>query len=185
MKKMKNCISFEEILYHRDNYKTSKLKLIPGMIYKGGNRGNHSDEVLSKLMGVGNAGGMRPRKTVNEDTAYVVLNITHENNSWEDNVDYENNEVIYYGDNIKSKNLSETQHKGNSKLKYLFDNINHSDKQFPLFLFERDDDCVNRDFKYIGLVLPSRVSDGLTIVKDNVNGIFIEVYHKKTIIWPL
>lgn len=179
---MKKYVSFEEICNHKDNFKTSSLRLVPGVIYKSGISGNHSAEVLSKLMGVGNTGGMRSKNTVNKNTAYVVINITHGNNNWEDSVDYKNYEVIYYGDNAKGINLFDTKHKGNLKLKFLFENIHSPEKQFPLFLFERDDDCVNRDFKYIGLVIPSRAFDGLTVVKDSVNGVIIENYKAKLVL---
>ena len=125
-------------------------------------------------MKVGNTGGMRPKNNKYKNTAYIVLNITHDNNAWEDYIDYKKEEVIYYGDNAKSEDLFETKHKGNRNLKFLFDNIDNPDNQFPLFLFERDAECVNRDFKYIGLVIPSIYSDGLSIVKENNNGKVIE-----------
>ena len=59
---MKKYVSFEEICNHKENFKI-QLKLIPGMIYKGGNKGNHSSEVLSKLMKVWvNTGGNASKK---------------------------------------------------------------------------------------------------------------------------
>lgn len=179
---MKNYVSFEEICYHKENFKSTKLKLIPGVIYKSGNQGNLSGEILSKLMRVGNTGGMRSKNNINKKTAYVVLNITHENNSWDDFVDYKKKEVIYYGDNAIASRLNDTKHKGNQKLKYLFDNIGNPEKQFPLFLFERDNDCVNYDFKYIGLVIPSDSIDGLEIVREKKGENFVENYKSKLIL---
>lgn len=128
-----NYVPFEEICYHKENFKSTKLKLIPGVIYKSGNQGNLSGEILSKLMGVGNTGGMRSKNNINKRTAYVVLNITHENNSWNDFVDYKKNEVIYYGDNAIASSLSDTKHKGNLKLNYLFDNIKILKNNFHYF----------------------------------------------------
>lgn len=177
---MENYVSFKEICYHKDHFGTSKL--IPGVVYKSGNQGNHSDEVLSKLMRVGNTGGMRSKNNINNSTAYLVLNITHKNNSWNDQIDYKKKEVTYYGDNSENLNIFETKHKGNLKLKNLFDNINDHENQFSLFLFERDKDCINRDFKFIGLVVPSRLPDGLVIVKNKKEDKVIENFKAKLLL---
>lgn len=179
---MKNIVSFEEILIHKDNFRNSDLKLTPGFIYKGGNRGNITDEQLSHLMRVGNAGGMRAKNNKYGETAYVVLTITHKNNNWDDKVNYEENSVIYYGDNRDKKNIYNTKHKGNCKLKFLYDNLSKPEKQFPLFLFERDEDCINKDFKYIGIVVLENSPEGLVKITEIKNGQEIENYKARLIL---
>lgn len=171
-----NTISFEAICKHTKNLRKSNIKLIPGVIYKGGNTGNMKDEQLSKLMKVANTGGMRSKNTVYGATAYVVLNITYKNNTWKDYVDYKEMKVIYYGDNSRSKDMYDTKHKGNKRLKHLYDNISFPEKQFPLFLFERDASCVNRDFKYIGIAVPRKGPDGLVVEHEEHDGTKIENY---------
>lgn len=66
-------ISFEEVC-------NEELDLMVDKIYEGGNRGDLSDEVISKLLHVGNAGGIRSRNINNSDKkAYIILYTTGEN----------------------------------------------------------------------------------------------------------
>lgn len=60
-------ISFKELC-------ESEVDLVIDEIYEGGEVGNISDDVLTKLMNVQNAGGFRFRNILNStDKAYIVL----------------------------------------------------------------------------------------------------------------
>ena len=164
-------IEFELIEKYARNYTETPIKLIPGALYKSGNYTNHKAEQLSKLLGVGNSSGFRSKNVIKQKkTAYIVATITHENNDWNDTIDFSTSEVIYYGDNAKSNDILLTKQNGNKKLKYLFENSDDPSVQFPLFLFYRDTDCRNRDFKYAGIMVPNYNDNGLEIV-ENDNGI--------------
>lgn len=183
---MPKYVTYQEICEHSNDINNAKLKLIPGTIYKEGAIKNFQSEVLSKLMCVGTAGGMclknkenNLQKEINENTAYIVLTITHNNNHWNDSIDYDKNEIIYYGDNQKSSNIYDTKHKGNLRLDYLYKNIQDPNKQYPLFLFDCDEDCDGYDYKYIGIAVPNRDSDSITIVHDESDGKTIPNYKVK------
>mgnify|MGYP000210742932 FL=1 len=60
-------VLFEEIC-------KSGVDLVIDEVYEGGNNGNISDEVLTKLMNVQNSGGFRFKNVLNsKDKAYIVL----------------------------------------------------------------------------------------------------------------
>lgn len=163
-------ITFEEIKKYAKDYKNSSIKLIPGALYKSGEKTGYSNEQLSKLLGVGNSSGIRSKNNINKKLAYIVCTITTSNNDWDDTINFETKEVIYYGDNYKNQDILNTKQKGNKRLKFLFENVDNPNSQAPIFLFYKDIDCVRQDFKFAGTLIPNYHGMGLEIITDN-NGI--------------
>ena len=85
-------ISFEQIKKNTFN------DLVVDEIYVGGTKGNRSDDVISKLFKVGNAGGIR-FKGSDKLPQIVVLYSTGEEIDWPDSVDLETGTFTYYGEN--------------------------------------------------------------------------------------
>ncbi|KAF1306121.1 HNH endonuclease, partial [Candidatus Enterococcus willemsii] len=145
---MDNIIEFDNL---------SASALIPGNIYKGGNKGNIGDDPFTSLLGVGNSGGMRPKVNQDGKLAYIVL-ISNSSNQHEypDEFDSSNNLLTYYGDQRKpGKHFAETKHKGNINIKKLFELSYNGDsiELFPCFYFEKIEGK-GRNYKYIGLAYP-------------------------------
>ncbi|EOB3523571.1 HNH endonuclease [Enterococcus faecalis] len=160
---MDNIIEFDKL---------STSALIPGNIYKGGNKGNVGDNPFTSLLGVGNSGGMRPKVNRNKKLAYIVL-ISNPSNQHEypDEFDSSNNLLIYYGDQRKpGKHFSETKHKGNINVKKLFEEsyTNNSKQLFPCFYFEKIEGK-GRNYKYIGLAYPFVRNKNLEEVCQNLS----------------
>ncbi len=97
-------VKFEEL---------QKANLIVNTIYQGGNKGNYSDEVLSKLMGCENSSGFRKKGSLkNSKLEYVVLYSTGKHSDWKDTLNIDTGEFIYYGDQDKvNKELFDTPKK--------------------------------------------------------------------------
>lgn len=130
--------------------------LIIDAIYEGGNSGNISDEVLTKLMKCGNSGGFRIVGTSNtfDDIKYIVLFSTGEDIDWKDVIDYEIGRVIYHGDNKKpGKELHNTKKKGNLILKEIFELLSKGERSKipPIFIFTK---VKGRDVRFRGLLVP-------------------------------
>ena len=74
-------ISFKDIC-------ESEVDLVIDEIYEGGNKGNLSDEVLTKLMSVQNSGGFRFKNRLNsKNKAYIVLYTSNEDIDWPDTLE--------------------------------------------------------------------------------------------------
>ena len=170
--------SIEKVINFKDIYESN---LIVGALYKGGNSGNMSDEVLSKLMMCENSGGFRKRGSINPfDLKYVVLYSTNKNENWINKIDFQNKRVYYYGDNTKNEvDMLDTKKKGNLILKNVYDRLNNSDRKDipPFFMFTSEQ---GRDVRFIGLLVPGddRLSkeEQLTKVVNEVEGKQIENY---------
>lgn len=138
-----------------DFEKLQEANLIPNTIYKGGNKGNYSDEVLSKLMRCENSGGFRKKGSLkNSRLQYVVLYSTGKHNEWKDMLNIETGEFIYYGDQDKiNKDIHDTPKKGNEILRRTFDDFKKGNRSniVPFFIFMKEK---NRDVKFIGLAVP-------------------------------
>lgn len=136
----------------------SKVKtsdLYSDCIYKGGTKGNLSDEVISKLMNCENSGGFRKVGKSKGKLNYVVL-YSAENNKeeWVDEINYENKLVKYNGDNKKvNVDIHDTRKKGNLILKKTFDNLESRNRKeiVPFFMFTQDE---GRNVKFIGILVP-------------------------------
>lgn len=145
---MGKTVSFENL---------STAALVPGNIYKGGQRGNVGDDPFNKLLGVGNAGGIRPKKNQDNELAYVLL-ISNNSNQHEypDCFDSSTNVLTYYGDQRKPNlDYLTTKQRGNLNLENLFidTHAGKTSNPFPCFYFQRVG-SKGRDYKYIGLAYP-------------------------------
>ncbi|MEH7303432.1 restriction endonuclease, partial [Neobacillus drentensis] len=147
--------------------KLEESDLILDEVYLGGNSGNFSDEVLSKLMKVENSGGFRARgNKENFDLRYVVLYTSGEDIDWIDKIDIESGRFIYYGDNKEpGKTLHNTDKKGNIILRECFHrlHINQRSEIPPFFVFSKENSR-NRIFR--GLAVPGY--EGMTANEDLV-----------------
>lgn len=129
--------------------------LIVDNIYMGGNNGNMSDEVLSKLMKCENSCGFRKKGSLKDKKLkYVVLYSNGNNGDWNDDFDITIDEFIYYGDQNKpNKSLWDTPKKGNEILRRIFDMLKKGEKINipPFFIFVKHR---KRDVIFKGLAVP-------------------------------
>lgn len=140
-------IAFKEI-------NESGVDLIVDEIYEGGNSGNISDDVISKLMNVGNAGGFRIRNVCNDSKrAYIVLYTSNEDLDWPDILNPETGQFKYYGDNKNSGHKLDSK-KGNLILESIFNERNRYNIP-PIFIFKKTPTVnSNRSVKFLGLAVP-------------------------------
>lgn len=142
-------ISFEDVC-------NEELDLVVDEIYEGGNKGNISDEVISKLLNVGNTGGIRTRNIDKTDEkAYIVLYTTGEDQDWPDTLDIETGKFKYYGDNkTPGAKVTDTVQRGNLILEQLFNETNHMNIP-PVFIFQKAiTENSNRSVRFLGLAVP-------------------------------
>lgn len=127
--------------------------LIVNAIYEGGNNGNMSDEVLSKLMRCRNSAGFRIKGSKSK-LQYVTLYSTGDHSDWKNIFNRQNSEFIYYGDQDKiNRDIHDTPTKGNEVLKRTFKNLKE-DNRFniaPFFIFEKEE---KRNVRFIGIAVP-------------------------------
>src|SRR5690606_21992447 len=136
-----------------------KSDLIIDTIYKGGKRGNTSDDPLSKLFPkLGNMSGFR-KKNRDDDSgklAYVILYTSMSEIEWPDYLDVETGVFRYYGDNRKAGNhLTDTKQGGNKLLEEVFGILNSGenlDDIPPFFVFKKANE--GRDVQFLGLAAP-------------------------------
>lgn len=134
-------VPFEELV-------NADLKL--NHIYKGGNVNNLSSEPISKILPVGNQGGIRFSGTITKPRL-IVLYSTFTDKDWPDCIN--GNLVTYYGDNkIPGREIHEVQ--GNKLFRSLFDNLHLGNKVDipPIFLFSKGKNGFDRVFK--GILVP-------------------------------
>ena len=140
-------VSFEKIISNEYN------DLIVDEIYVGGTKGNRSDDVISKLFKVGNAGGIRI-KGLNKLPNIVVLYSTGEEIDWPDSVDLETGTITYYGDN-RTPGKSVDSKRGNKKIKAIFEALdNNRNKIPPIFMVKKQIYPNKNSIKFIGLLVP-------------------------------
>jgi len=127
-------------------------------IYKGGSKGNSSDDIFTKLFkGVGNMGGFRTLKSFTEPTLLILVS-DGSKAEWPDFLDIETGIFTYYGDNrTPGYSLLNTSKKGNKCLENLF-NWTHvgGDKRKkipPIFVFIKEGKK-GIDYRFRGLVVP-------------------------------
>lgn len=134
--------------------------LIVDAIYKGGISGNLADEVVGKILSVGNAGGFRIKGSVTGDElAHVALTTSGKESEWPDNLDMELGIFTYYGDNRNpGKEIHNTKKKGNLLLKKCFDwlHTDERDKIPPFFIFQKP--YKGHDVIFRGLCVPGSES---------------------------
>lgn len=143
-------VKFEEL---------QEADLTVNTIYKSGDKGNYSDEALSKLMRCENSCGFRKKGSLkNQKLEYVVLYSTGKHSDWKDTLNIKNGEFIYYGDQDKiNKDIHDTPKKGNEVLRRTFDDLKkgNRDKIAPFFVFIKQE---KRDVKFIGLAVPGTIN---------------------------
>lgn len=102
-------VSFEDLSF---------CDLVPGEVYLGGTKGTLADEPISKLLSVGNQGGIRIGGR--GMSRRVVLFSTGEHPDWPDSIDARTGVTRYFGDNrVKAQPL--LQPKGNRLLHEIFE----------------------------------------------------------------
>lgn len=146
--------------------------LIVDEIYEGGNNGNMSDEVLSKLMRCRNSAGFRIKGSLEKSKLqYVTLYSTGDHSDWKNIFNRQNNEFIYYGDQDKiNRDILDTPTKGNEVLKRTFNNLKEGNRVniAPFFIFEKEE---KRNVRFIGLAVPESknrsIEDCLEVVTLN------------------
>ena len=119
-------------------------------------KGSIGSEPLSKLMGVGNLGGFRP-KAGKEGIMAVVLTSTRAEPEWPDSLDVYTGTYTYFGDNRSpGVEMHQTKQRGNQILRDAFALAHGNQKdraKCPLFfIFETGAEA--RDFIFRGLAVP-------------------------------
>ena len=119
-------------------------------------KGSLASEPLSKLMGVGNLGGFRPKVGTNGIMA-VVLTSTRSEPEWPDSLDVFTGTYTYFGDNRSpGVEMHQTKQRGNQILRDAFALAqgNKDDRaKCPLFfVFETGAEA--RDFIFRGMAVP-------------------------------
>tara|TARA_B110000967_G_C18795941_1_gene515757 strand:- start:64 stop:1257 length:1194 start_codon:yes stop_codon:yes gene_type:complete len=126
-------------------------------IYKGGIKGNSSDDIFNKLLGLENSGGFRALKSRTEPTLLALVSSTEEP-EWPDFLDIETGIFTYYGDNrTPGHTILDTSKKGNLCLENLFnwthDGAQNRKKIPPIFIFIKEGKK-GRDYRFCGLAVP-------------------------------
>jgi hypothetical protein len=141
----------------------SQADLVVGATYKGGRKGHLGDDPLSKLLGVGNAGGFRFR-TRDGFTKVVVLYSTSNVSNWIPTATLPTGSFQYFGDNdTPGREIHDTPHKGNELLKKSFEAANEWSNSYtpPLFLHFRKTG-LGRDVQLLAFAVPKRGLNGLS-----------------------
>lgn len=134
----------------------SAADLCVDAVYRGGRKGNASDDPFSPLLSVSNMGGFRYRGKL-ADLGMVVLTTTLSDPEWPDELNEETGVFTYFGDNKRpGRALHETPRNGNELLRRLFD-FAHSGKEGrknvpPIFVFSNTGEW--RDVAFVGLAVP-------------------------------
>ncbi len=138
----------------------SDCPLIVDAIYEGGDKGNVSDDPISKLLPVGNSGGIRKAKKKNSNSiALIVLYTTKTELEWPDELDKETGIFKYYGDNRKPGNeINNTKFGGNKTFEDIFSRTETKEQRFympPIFIFEKAPvNNRSRSVKFLGVAVP-------------------------------
>ena len=119
-------------------------------------RGSLGAEPLSKLLGVGNLGGFRP-KSGNSGVMAVVLTSSGAETEWPNTIDIHTGTYKYYGDNrTPGTEMHQTKQRGNKILRDAFALASgdaESRSRCPVFfIFESSAEA--RDFIFRGLAVP-------------------------------
>ena len=144
--------------------------LIVDAVYKGGRKGNASDDPLPHLLNVSNSGGFRYRGQI-DALELVVLTSSGKDPDWPDALDLETGVYTYFGDNKSpGRELHDTPRKGNELLRRVFQLAHsgtHGRKQVPpIFLLANTGKW--RDVVFLGLAVPGtadlRASEDLVAI---------------------
>lgn len=131
--------------------------IIKNCVYKYGVSDNGSvKNPLTELLGVGNNGGIRPKRT-RDGTDYAYFVLVSNNHTWGDEYDPTTGLFRYHGDNSDNSEKAENKRGNKSLLKMLNGRI------APLLIFKTTwgEEGGSRDaFRFIGVAKPIRRSDG-------------------------
>lgn len=150
----------------------SRVDLIPGAIYKGGNyKTPTKDDPLSKLFiiegckrGIGNMSGFRKTrkenrgKVIDGTVAFVVAVDTGKQSDWPNYYNEETGIFTYYGDNKTPGNdIHNTKQGGNKLLREIFTKSYSGSKEQrleipPIFIFKSTGNGCDKEF--VGLAVP-------------------------------
>lgn len=126
--------------------------------YLGGKATNLGAEPLSKLIGVGNAGGFRPIKGGSPRRVTLCALVTSgEDPDWPDNLDLERGVFTYYGDNRRAGNadMHHTKPGGNVILRDSFLNLHEGNRELiPVFLVFQKLGRKGFEYQFKGLAVP-------------------------------
>jgi len=132
------------------------VDLIVDALYKGGTKGNASDDPLGKILLCGNSGGFRPVGTIKDWMhKYIILYSSLKDLDWPDYIDEQTGQFIYYGDNKSpGHELHDTKKNGNRILRYYFEKVHKDDRGsvVPFFVFTKGNE--GRDVIFKGLAVP-------------------------------
>lgn len=135
----------------------ARADLLLDRVYAGGTRGHAGDDVIGKLLPVGNQGGFRFNGSVARGSVrLVVLYTSGSEVDWPDHIEPTTGDFTYYGDNRKpGKDLHDTPRGGNALLRQMFAASRAGAAERldvpPVFLFER---VSGRDVRFRGLLAP-------------------------------
>ena len=157
--------------------KLSKSDLIIDAIYEGGNKGDGSDDPISKILPVGIQGGFRYNGSIDKPK-YIIFYSSGEHLDWPDKLNSETGIFQYYGDNRKPGNeLYNTKRKGNKLFEKLFNSIydTNNPREYvpPIFIFKKyPTSNSNRSVQFKGLCVPgakdlTETQDLITIWKNS------------------
>jgi hypothetical protein len=125
-------------------------------VYRGGRRGNATDDPFSSLLSVSNMGGFRYRGNL-ESLDLVVLTTILSDPDWPDDLDEETGVFTYFGDNKRpGRALHATPRNGNELLRRVFEwahGVQEERKRVPpILVFSSAGEW--RDVIFIGLAVP-------------------------------
>lgn len=143
----------ETKMFPHDELRDSDL--VVDAVYKGGEATNLSAAPLPDLLGVGTAGGFRPKNcpSGSHEHSYIVLFTTFAEVDWPDHIDAESGIFTYYGDN-KEPGSTIHEKEGNKILRDVFDDLHSGHRQSipPFFVFSSTGEGYDRKFR--GLAVP-------------------------------
>ncbi len=138
--------------------------LVVDAIYSGGTAKNIAADPISKLLPVGNSGGIRIRGTTAEPSI-VALITSGQDLDWPDHLDPETGVLTYFGDNKSpGKELHRTGRGGNVVFRNLFDAAHGGPNSRadvpPILVFQKAGP--GRDYRFLGLAVPGTGSTDYT-----------------------
>ena len=136
-----------------------EMDLLVDATYRGGRKGNASDDPLPTLLDLSTGGGFRYRGNLDE-LRLVALTSSRKDPDWPDTMDLESGTYTYYGDNKKpGRLLHNTPRKGNELLRRIFDLAGGGRsgrlKVPPILVFANSGTF--RDMVFLGLAVPGTV----------------------------
>lgn len=136
-----------------------RAPLIRGHVYLYGPKGGATDNPYSKLLGVGNTGGIRPRKGKGNQYAFVVLTSALDS-SWVDTFDKDTGILVYHGDNDTPD--SDELKRGNKALMKVFKDCANGAELVPLLFFRTREKQGESPagVEFVGLFAPMLKEDG-------------------------